>query len=155
MRKAYDLRLPQPLRILIVDDEASGRFVIEECLEALRNFEIARVSVNDGQEAIDLIAKERFDLIVTDLRMPTPGDQVVRAAVEAGTPCVVVTILTEDDIKFENGARPDAVFLKVPFDVPKRFQRFSKSAFLATAAALLSRALGPPPKNVLPLRPKK
>lgn len=54
-------------KVLIVDDETSIREVLAELLSAEGlNVQTA----NDGQAALDMIKKEQFDLIITDIRMP-------------------------------------------------------------------------------------
>jgi CheY-like chemotaxis protein/predicted regulator of Ras-like GTPase activity (Roadblock/LC7/MglB family) len=56
-------------RILIVDDETKVAFFLQESLEALgHNFEV--VSVSSTKEALREINRKRFNLLVTDQRMP-------------------------------------------------------------------------------------
>jgi CheY-like chemotaxis protein/anti-sigma regulatory factor (Ser/Thr protein kinase) len=54
-------------KVLIVDDEASIREVLAELLSAEGlNVQTA----GDGHQALELIKKDHFDLIITDIRMP-------------------------------------------------------------------------------------
>jgi YesN/AraC family two-component response regulator len=56
-------------RVLILDDEAKVAFFLRESLDALgRDLEI--VSVSSADEALEEINREKFDLLVTDQRMP-------------------------------------------------------------------------------------
>jgi CheY-like chemotaxis protein len=56
-------------RILIVDDEAKVLFVMSTALRMLdRGLEIT--AVRSGQEALQEIEDHRFDLVITDLKMP-------------------------------------------------------------------------------------
>ena len=55
-------------RILIVDDEAGMRDFLSILLER-EGFQVA--CAQDGQEALQAVEKGRFDLIISDLRMPT------------------------------------------------------------------------------------
>ena len=73
-----------PISILVVDDNRS----VLDALVLLLEREGYRVTgCSDGQSAIDRIASERFDLVLTDLRMePVDGMQVVRAARGASPP---------------------------------------------------------------------
>ena len=65
--------------ILIVDDEEIIRDFLSEVLE---DYEISLAS--DGDEAIEQLVSKRFDLIITDLRMPRiAGEEVVKRATEA------------------------------------------------------------------------
>ena len=77
-------------RVLVVDDEKSMRDLLAISLEK-QHFE---VTVADGGEtAIDTLRREAFDVVITDLRMPTAdGLQVLRAAKEASSESVVIVI---------------------------------------------------------------
>ena len=55
------------MKILVVDDEEIKRVsLVDDLVNA--GFETA--SASDGQEAIDLLDQESFDIVVTDIRMP-------------------------------------------------------------------------------------
>lgn len=54
------------MKILVVDDEEIKRISLADDL-VNAGFEMA--SASDGQEAIDLLAQESFDVVITDLRM--------------------------------------------------------------------------------------
>ena len=55
--------------ILIVDDEANQRLMLEEALRALA-FDWSISTVGSGQEALDALMLEIPDLIITDYHMP-------------------------------------------------------------------------------------
>ncbi len=60
--------------ILVVDDEEVMR---EFLFEVLEDFEVEKAS--DGDEAIMRLKDKRFDLVITDMKMPrVPGEEVVR-----------------------------------------------------------------------------
>ncbi len=54
-------------KILIVDDEAKIRMIIKEYAE-FEGYETAEAE--DGMEAVDMVKKEDFDIIVMDIMMP-------------------------------------------------------------------------------------
>ena len=56
-----------PARILIVDDEAPMRFVIEHLLTE-EGYQVSTAA--NGEAALELASAERFDLIMIDLIMP-------------------------------------------------------------------------------------
>ena len=65
-------------RVLIVDDEKSMRDLLTITLEKA-GYEVT--AADGGEAAIDVVRKENFDAIITDLRMPkVDGLQVLRAA---------------------------------------------------------------------------
>jgi CheY-like chemotaxis protein len=82
----------RPLRILLIDDEAEVRALIQELLEEDGHQVIAAAS---GPEGVAQIQNDRgFDLVLTDLGMPgmTGGD--VARAVKATNRSLVVGIVT-------------------------------------------------------------
>ncbi len=56
-------------RVLFVDDEPKILEGLRRMLRPLRN-EWEMSFVNSGQEALDILAQQPFDVIVTDMRMP-------------------------------------------------------------------------------------
>ncbi|MDI6791975.1 MAG: sigma-54 dependent transcriptional regulator [bacterium] len=77
-------------RILIAEDEENIREVI---LRTLRK-KYAVTAVCDGQEAIDLVRREDFDLVITDLKMPGADGMAVLAEVKEENPAAAVIIIT-------------------------------------------------------------
>lgn len=78
-------------RVLLADDEPLSREFLQEALTALG---CDVTAVEDGQAAIDAMASESFDLLVTDLRMPrADGMSVLEASRrdDADRPVVLVT----------------------------------------------------------------
>ena len=78
-------------RVLVVDDEvnileALGKVLSKEGLEVR--------TASNGRIALDLLRKEPFDVMLTDLRMPgMSGDDLLRAAKKL-TPEVEVIVMT-------------------------------------------------------------
>ena len=54
-------------KVLIVDDEQSIRYVLREILED-EKYEVADAS--NGHEALELLQKEAFDVVLSDVKMP-------------------------------------------------------------------------------------
>ena len=77
-------------KILIVDDEAPTREALLRYLR--RNFQVKGAA--DGAEAIEYIAAENFDLVLTDLRMPRSDGMSVLEAVQGKNPRPVCILLT-------------------------------------------------------------
>ena len=83
---------PTPLaRILVVDDEEMIQALLTELLTR-EGYQVTTAS--DGQQAVDLLERERFDLVITDLVMPgLNGIEVLMAAkrIDPRFPVVVMT----------------------------------------------------------------
>lgn len=58
-------------RVLLVDDDDAVRDMMRESLES-KGFEV--VAVGGVTEALKCIAAENFEVLITDLHMPNPGD---------------------------------------------------------------------------------
>ena len=57
-------------RTLIVDDEPLMRTYLANNLTAICPFFSVTGIASDGKEAMDWLQKQRFDLVITDIRMP-------------------------------------------------------------------------------------
>jgi len=101
--------------ILIVDDEQSMR---EACREVLvpEGFNLAEAS--SGKSALDIIARQAFDLLILDLKMPqVDGMEILRAVQQEspGTATVVITGYPSIDTAVEAMKLGAADFLPKPF----------------------------------------
>lgn len=65
-------------RVLIVDDEPAVRRALER---ALRHFGYEAVSAGGGDSAYELLAHDRFDAILLDVRMPLMAGDALFVAI--------------------------------------------------------------------------
>ena len=107
-----------PMRkALVADDDALIRAMLAT---ELRTLGFSVVEAQDGDEALELFAKERPDVLFLDLLMPKLNglDALKRIRTDGAphVPAVLVTALTRDTVKqFEaDGVKPDA-YLEKPF----------------------------------------
>ena len=64
-------------RVLVVEDDEDNRWIFVYRLRKIGDFEVLEAS--DGQEALEIAAREPLDLIFMDLRLPVlDGWKVVR-----------------------------------------------------------------------------
>jgi two-component system, NtrC family, response regulator AtoC len=83
--------MTNPRRILVVDDEPKMRRLLELTLQGMGH---RAVQAPDGIDALELLAAEPCDLVLTDMRMPRlDGLGLLRAMRERGieTPVVMLT----------------------------------------------------------------
>jgi len=59
--------MKKSIKVLVVDDEKGIRVLLSEVL-VHRGFEVSLAS--DGQESLEKLEKNHFDLVITDINMP-------------------------------------------------------------------------------------
>ena len=77
--------------ILIVDDEDDLRLLLHESLEG-HGYHIS--SASDGEEAIELLKRERFDLTLLDIQMPKVNGLQVLKYIREHSPHTRAVMLT-------------------------------------------------------------
>ena len=107
-------------RILIVEDSATMRSLIGASLEAI-DASVKIVEAKSGFEALRLLPRETFDLVVTDINMPDINGLELASFMKssakyASIPLVIVsTEGSERDVEKGLGIGADAYLVK-PFD---------------------------------------
>ena len=82
-------------RILIVDDEEVVANMLQAALQKMPDF---RVSVaHDGASALKLLAEERFDLMITDYRMPGIDGMSLAERARQNYPWIAIIMVTAHD----------------------------------------------------------
>ena len=130
--------------ILIADDSTTIRRVVEN---AFAGTDVRVLAAADGNAALDVVRRERPDLLLCDVLMPGASGYDVAEAVSrdaglAGTPVILLTGAFEpfDEARAARcGARG---FLAKPFD--SKTLRARVEEFLATAAAAVPPTPAPP-----------
>lgn len=114
----------KPFKVLVVDDSPTARLLISDALQARarRREEVVRVTeAADGFEALRQIPRGTFDVVLTDINMPTLSGleliRMIRARPEQRTlPIVAIsTERTPDDARRARAAGADA-YLGKPFE---------------------------------------
>lgn len=120
-------------RVLIVDDEPLNRDLLRRVL--MWEYQIEEAP--DGQAALDLLGKARFDVIIADHAMPYVSgvELLTRARTEA--PHTVGLLLTgyEDLPEVQEARQKGAVYgiIGKPFDHPVLLEMVKKAVAEATA----------------------
>lgn len=129
------------LKALVVDDDKMILDILEYVLE-LDGYDITRAT--DGDQAINVLNVEDFDLVVTDLQMgSTSGLDVIRKTKDLNPLAIVIMITggcdsSDESEAFRYGA--DDYLLKPfsPNDLHARIQFHKSKQFLASALTLES-----------------
>lgn len=114
-----------PPSILVVDDEEIMRDFLVDVLEDFRV-----TTATDGDDAIKRLGVEKYDLVITDLKMPrVSGEEVVRFAIEQDPSYKVIVISGYSTLftvtkSIENGA---CAFLSKPFSIQQLRDEVAKS----------------------------
>ncbi len=113
-------------RILVVDDKPNMRRLLASTLHDLGEV----VQADGGRRAIELIGQTRFDVVVTDIKMPdVDGHEVLRASRKLDRPPEVILMTGHGTLESAIEALRDGAFdyVKKPFD-PDRIREVVERA---------------------------
>lgn len=109
-------------KILIVDDEAHIRMLLQQTLEELEDdADVEILTATNGEEALQLITTEKPDLVFLDVMMPKMNGMEVCSKVKSdpGLQGVFIIILTAkgQELDKQQGIEVGAdLYLTKPFD---------------------------------------
>jgi len=108
-------------KLLIVDDEAHIRMLIEQTLEELEDEGVEFLTAENGEIALDIIQKEKPQLVFLDVMMPKMNGMEVCRKVkkELGLDEVFIVLLTAkgQELDRQKGQEVGAdVYMTKPFD---------------------------------------
>jgi DNA-binding response OmpR family regulator len=109
-----------PKRILIAEDQMASREALT-LLATRRGYEV--VAVTNGADLLSIAAKEKFDLIITDLIMPDLNGAAATEIMKMQgdeTPVIALTGLSHHDVSLVE-TKFTKIFHK-PFNVDKLFE---------------------------------
>ena len=110
--------------VLVVDDEE----IIRDFLFEVLNDDFNVSTASDGDEAIDKLKEQSYDLVITDLKMPrVSGDEVVRFAIQSDPDAKVIVITGYSSLySVSKSANHGAsAFLSKPFSIKELMQTVS------------------------------
>jgi DNA-binding response OmpR family regulator len=118
---ARQLEVEVAAKILIVDDEAYIRLLIEQTLEDLEDQGVEIFTAENGEAALDVIRAERPNLIFLDVMMPRLNgfDVCQRVKHELGLRDVTIVMLTAKGQEFDRQKGEQAgadLYMTKPFD---------------------------------------
>jgi two-component system, OmpR family, alkaline phosphatase synthesis response regulator PhoP len=112
---------PAPKKVLIADDEAFIRLLIEQTLEDVQDVEIELLSAENGAEALQTILAQAPALVFLDVMMPRMnGFDVCREVKHtAGMKQVYIVLLTAKGQEYDRQIGMEAgadLYMTKPFD---------------------------------------
>ncbi|MEP7144449.1 MAG: response regulator [Ferruginibacter sp.] len=108
-------------KILIVDDEAHIRMLIEQTLEELEDEDVIFLTADNGEDALKIISEEKPQLVFLDVMMPKMNGMEVcrRVKKELSLDGVYIILLTAkgQELDRQKGQEVGAdVYMTKPFD---------------------------------------
>lgn len=130
------------MRALIVDDEPSVRLLLSRILR--REVDCAVTEATNGIEALDLLARDRYDFVVTDVMMPFMDGLELLAAIRGSPelrnmPVMVLSAVRDEAQVRQLVALGVSAYLTKPLrpsDAAVRVQRFVATLGASTHAPL-------------------
>lgn len=107
------------VRIMIIEDDKEMRSLLKDFLEE-EGFETD--SASNGVDALRMLSKDYFDLVITDIRMPglTGLDILPRIRrLKPEIPIIVMTAYGSDDVRRRSLERGATIYLEKPIHLSK------------------------------------
>ena len=139
----------KPPRILIVDDDPGQRSLLDSFLRG-QGFET--VTASSGERALETLRAEKFDMMISDVRMPgLSGLETLRRARQEHATLPVLLVTAYTDIREAVGAMRDGAvnYLGKPIDLDELLANVRTATGLAKSAPLRSIEEKPLPAHVI------
>ena len=110
-------------RILVVDDDAGQRSLLESFLSG-QNFDV--VAVDSGRKALEVLDRQRMDLMISDVRMPgMSGLEMFRLARQKHPALPVLLVTAYADIRDAVAAMRDGALNYLPKPIDLHGEQFN------------------------------
>ncbi len=114
-------------RVLVVDDEKEIRTFLLKALTRVGGFQVELAE--NGAEALKILEKEKFDLVVTDMKMPVMGGLQLAAEISRSRPEILTVLMTGHgtiDSALEAMKQGASDFLTKPLNLEETILRLKK-----------------------------
>jgi CheY-like chemotaxis protein/predicted regulator of Ras-like GTPase activity (Roadblock/LC7/MglB family) len=126
----------EPRKILIVDDDENVRRLMHDGLQRIgQHWDIS--TADNGEDALELVQRTTFDLLITDLRMPgIHGLELINQVREISpkTEVVLITAYGSEDVEEEASRLSVHSYLTKPVPIPT-IRRIVREALEQTSKA--------------------
>lgn len=138
----------EEMKILMVDNHECFRKAAADYLRKQEGVRLVREAGN-GQEALEMISREPFDVLVTDLVMPqmdgyTLLESIARLRLSPMPKIIVATALNRDDFVLRAIERGANFFLVKPYEPQHLLSHIRQVCGAAQSTGLLNAAISAP-----------
>src|SRR6266849_6549919 len=143
----------KPPRILIVDDDAGQRSLLDSFLRS-QGFDT--VPVASGERALELLRSEEINMMISDVRMPgITGLETLRRARQQHSVLPVLLVTAYAEIREAVGAMRDGAlnYLAKPIDLDELLAIVRQATGLAKDTPLTFRTDKPLPEHIVAQSP--
>ena len=105
------------VRILIIEDDEEMRALLRDCLVEEG---VEADSAKNGSEAFRILAKESFDLVITDIRMPGLTGLDILPGIKKLQPqasVIVITAFGSEEVRRKSFDRGATAYLEKPIHI--------------------------------------
>ncbi|PJF21405.1 MAG: hypothetical protein CUN56_11270 [Phototrophicales bacterium] len=88
---AINQHTEEPAHVLVVDDEGANRYSVSKTLQRV-GYVVSEAA--SGEEALELLKKQPFDVVLTDIRMPGLDGVELLRLIKEESPDVIVILMT-------------------------------------------------------------
>ena len=104
-------------KLLIVDDEAHIRMLIEQTLEELEDEDVQFLTAENGEQALEIIQAEKPQLVFLDVMMPKMNGMEVCRRVKLENVFIIVLTAKGQELDRQKGQEVGAdIYMTKPFD---------------------------------------
>lgn len=114
-------------RVLIIDDSITSRMIIKKCLNMAGINNADFIEADNGIKALDVLAEQNIDLIITDIIMPKLNGTNLIKRIQIkdkmkNIPVIIISSIGHDEMEWEINHEKIIGIIKKPLTVVKLVQ---------------------------------
>ena len=128
--------LPENIHVLVVDDDENIRFMVRTALEN-KGYRVDEAE--DGERALENLAEQTYDLLISDIQMPGMNGVELLKRVKQQFPHIGIVLMTafNESYDFKEALLDGAEeFIEKPFDVDELYNMVEKTYWRTKATAM-------------------
>ena len=111
-------------RLLVIDDSKFIRSILQKALSSIQACDIKVVEADNGKEGLEILQKEKFDMVITDMEMPRVSGMELIEKIRSqkqfeNLPILLLTGSADENVKIQAFEKGVTDYLTKPFLVPE------------------------------------